>query len=585
MRIYQITGWDSSATPWCKLSGTMTGNLLPAVSITAPASDTTYPTTPASVTITASASDSDGTISKVDFYQGGTLLGTATSSPYTYVWNNVSAGSYYLTAVATDNNNGTTTSLPVPITVYATTPSTQINCGGSAVAPFVADSGYAGGSTASVSQTITTSNLVNPAPMAVYQSERDDPSTYTITGLIANGAYIVRLHFSENVWNAAGDRLFNVSINGTPVLNNYDIFADAGGQYIATVHDFATTASGSGKIVISTTNVLDHASLHGIEILTVSPCATPTFSPAPGAYLTGQTVTITSATSGATIRYTTDGSLPSETHGTLYSSPVLINCTTTMNVIAYKSGMADSTVAAATYTITGAGSWFLDTTTQGSWWSSGGGYVYGSSGYVLCAWNAEHGCRQLDRQLCAECDAQRQSNYCWATNVSDTRATINPATGTRNAACWYSNVGAGASFDCTVTLVNPTDGILHRLAVYCLDWTASGRTQTLDLLDPVTGHSKLNGGPVALTNFSNGVWVDFYFTGNVKLQATSTNNNSNAVVSALAFDNQCAAPAFNPAPGLYNTAQSVTITTTTSGATIRYTTDGSTPTRNRRHAL
>ena len=89
----------------------------PTVSITAPANGATY-TAPASVSITATATASSGhTISSVKFYQGSTLLSTATTSPYSYNWTSVQAGSYSLTAVATDNLNVQTTSSAVGITV------------------------------------------------------------------------------------------------------------------------------------------------------------------------------------------------------------------------------------------------------------------------------------------------------------------------------------------------------------------------------------------------------------------------------------------------------------------------------------
>jgi hypothetical protein len=77
--------------------------------------------------------------------------------------------------------------------------------------------------------------------------------------------------------------------------------------------------------------------------------ATPAFSPAPGAYT--QPITITTATSGATIRYTTNGTTPTETNGTVYSGPVTLSSTTTLKAIAYKSGMTDSAVASGTYTV------------------------------------------------------------------------------------------------------------------------------------------------------------------------------------------------------------------------------------------
>jgi hypothetical protein len=92
----------------------------PTVSITSPANGTTF-SSPANITITASASDSDGTISKVDFYHGSTLLGTDTTSPYSYIWNNVADGNYVLTAEATDNDDAVTISAQVNITVNTST--------------------------------------------------------------------------------------------------------------------------------------------------------------------------------------------------------------------------------------------------------------------------------------------------------------------------------------------------------------------------------------------------------------------------------------------------------------------------------
>ena len=94
-------------------------NQPPVVSITSPVSGAIF-TAPATVTITATATDGDGTITKVEFYQGSTLLGSDNTTPYSYTWTNVPAGSYSLTAKATDNTGAVTTSAPVAITVGAT---------------------------------------------------------------------------------------------------------------------------------------------------------------------------------------------------------------------------------------------------------------------------------------------------------------------------------------------------------------------------------------------------------------------------------------------------------------------------------
>ena len=85
--------------------------------------------------------------------------------------------------------------------------------------------------------------------------------------------------------------------------------------------------------------------------VTLPPAAAPSFSPGGGTYTTVQSVTITSATPDAIIHYTTDGSDPTATSGTVYSGPVELHATTTLRAIAAKAGMADSPVASATYTI------------------------------------------------------------------------------------------------------------------------------------------------------------------------------------------------------------------------------------------
>ena len=82
------------------------------------------------------------------------------------------------------------------------------------------------------------------------------------------------------------------------------------------------------------------------------PCAPPTFSLATGAYNSIQSVTISTTPGAATIRYTTDGTIPSSTVGTLYSSPVAIGATCTLQAMAYEAGLANSTVTSCAYTIT-----------------------------------------------------------------------------------------------------------------------------------------------------------------------------------------------------------------------------------------
>ena len=99
----------------CAVSAT---NVLPTVSLTAPAASAVF-AAPAAITLTANAADSDGTISKVEFFQGITKLGEDLTAPYSYSWTGVAGDSYSLTAKATDNGNGTATSAPVSILVQS----------------------------------------------------------------------------------------------------------------------------------------------------------------------------------------------------------------------------------------------------------------------------------------------------------------------------------------------------------------------------------------------------------------------------------------------------------------------------------
>jgi regulation of enolase protein 1 (concanavalin A-like superfamily) len=91
----------------------------PTVSLTAPAAGTTY-AAPATIAIAATAADADGTVTRVDFRSGSTVIGSDTTSPYTFSWSNVAAGTYSITAVATDNAGATTTSSPVSVSVGST---------------------------------------------------------------------------------------------------------------------------------------------------------------------------------------------------------------------------------------------------------------------------------------------------------------------------------------------------------------------------------------------------------------------------------------------------------------------------------
>jgi chitinase len=95
-------------------------NVLPSVSITSPAGGTSFRWND-QITISATASDADGSIARVEFYRsdGITLLGSDTSAPYSYRWKDPPAGTHLLRAKAYDNRGAMTTSAAVSVTVRA----------------------------------------------------------------------------------------------------------------------------------------------------------------------------------------------------------------------------------------------------------------------------------------------------------------------------------------------------------------------------------------------------------------------------------------------------------------------------------
>ena len=221
---------------------------------------------------------------------------------------------------------------------------------------------------------------------------------------------------------------------------------------------------------------IDPVSSNNTSTITPAPkCVAPVLSLASGTYNTSQSVTLSTTTSGAIIKYTTDGSTPSQSNGTVYTNAVNVGSTSTLKAIAYKSGLTDSDVSSEVYTI----------------------------------------------QLLSVADPA-----------------FSPAAGTYSAAksIAISTLTPGASIRYTTDGSIPSDvnGILYSVPVSVAQNTV------------------------------------------LKAIAYKTNMlNSNVVSGNYAI--KCVSPVMSTPTGTYNTSQSVILSTTTSGATIKYTTDGSTP--------
>ncbi len=208
----QVAIWNAPPThcPSCGwyldlgTCGTGGTNQSPTVSLTAPANNATF-TAGATITVSANAADSDGTVAQVQFFRGTTSLGVDTSSPYSVSWSNAAAGSYAIKAVATDNAGATGTSALANITVNpVTSPDTT--------APSV-PAGLAAPSVTSSSVNLTwnaSTDNAGGSGVAGYDIYRNgglvgssSSTGYTDSGLAAATAYTYRVRARDNAGNAS----------------------------------------------------------------------------------------------------------------------------------------------------------------------------------------------------------------------------------------------------------------------------------------------------------------------------------------------------------------------------------------------
>ncbi|MGA3050194.1 MAG: malectin domain-containing carbohydrate-binding protein, partial [Terracidiphilus sp.] len=231
---------------------------------------------------------------------GNLLSNSVTGTSYSNTGLSASTTYYYVVEAADAAGNSAASTQAAGTTLPISGPGVSIDAGGAAVSnagggdnSFVADEDFTGGGTYSVTNTITIPSAIaaTAAPAAVYQSARQGTTTYTIPSLTAGNSYTVRLHFAELYFSAAGSREFNVAINGTTVLTNFDIYGTAGANYTAVVEQFAATANSSGQIVIALTNgAKDQPMINGLEVLGSSTsCGTVPSAP------TGLTATASSS--------------------------------------------------------------------------------------------------------------------------------------------------------------------------------------------------------------------------------------------------------------------------------------------------
>jgi phosphatidylserine/phosphatidylglycerophosphate/cardiolipin synthase-like enzyme len=176
-------------------------NATPTVSITSPAASAAF-TAPAAVTISANASDPDGTISRVDFYANGTLVGSATAPPFSTTWNVSSPGTKSLTAKAIDNRGASATAAPVSVVINPA----NLQPGEEVVL-------YASSAPVAVGWT----PIADATAAGGYRLQNPNAAAPKITTPLASPAQYFELTF-----NALAGRPYRLWIRGKAISNSYE---------------------------------------------------------------------------------------------------------------------------------------------------------------------------------------------------------------------------------------------------------------------------------------------------------------------------------------------------------------------------
>ncbi|MFZ6745257.1 Ig-like domain-containing protein [Undibacterium sp. JH2W] len=240
----------------------------PTVSLTAPVANSSV-AGKATITITANATDADGTVSKVEFYNGATLLGSSTTSPYSYNWVNVIPGTYSITAKATDNLSGTTTSSPVsitvtnPITVNVTAPANNASV---TVGTPIAITATAADSKGTISKVefYNGTTLLGSSTTAPYSYNWANAvvGTYSLTAKVTDSQSLTQTSTPVTVQVKAA--VTPPTVSQTPALNQTTQTAPANGTFVAPAGiSLAATATAVAGSTIAKVEFYQGATLIG----------------------------------------------------------------------------------------------------------------------------------------------------------------------------------------------------------------------------------------------------------------------------------------------------------------------------------
>jgi hypothetical protein len=411
----------------------------------------------------------------------------------------------------------------------------------------------------------TTSSTVYSGPITVSSTETIKAiavETGYTSSAVASGAYTIGATVPTPGFSlAAGTYTSSQTVAISDTLAGATIYYTTNGAAPTT-----SSAVYSGPITVGTTETVEALAVAtgylnsavGSAAYTINlPAATPTFSLAGGTYTSSQSVTISDTTPGAIIYYTTNGTTPT-TSSTVYTGAIAVSASETLSAIASATGYSSSPVASATYTI--------NNTTQATApaFSVAGG-TYNSAqtitmtdttpgASIYYAFNGTTPTTSSTKYLGPLTVANSVTVNAIAVASGYTTSPVTTATYTLVAATPVITPAAGsypAPLSVTITTASPAAKIFY---------TTNGSTPTAS--------STLYSGPISVTTSET-----------ISAIAAATGYTSSAVVSAkYTVQPVVATPVLSVAAGTYTSAQTVTITEATSGATVYYTTNGTTPT-------
>jgi hypothetical protein len=323
----------------------------------------------------------------------------------------------------------------------------------------------------------------------------------------------------------------------------------------------------TGVTLGAATIIATSGTIQGQTTVTISaagPAATPGFSPVAGTYTSAQTVTINSTTPAATIYYTTNGTTAT-TSSTIYSAPITISSSETVEAIAVASGYSNSAVGSAAYTIN------LPATAAATPGFSPAAGTYTSAQTVTITSATPAATIYYTTNGTTPTTSSTLYSGPIIVSSSETVEAIAMASG-------YSNSAVGSAAY-TINLSEPaaaTPGFSPAAGTY-----TSAQTVTISSATPAaTIYYTTNGTTPSTSSTIYSAPIAVSSSETVEAIAVASGYTNSAVGSgAYTISEQTAAtPGFNPAAGTYTTAQTVTISSATPAATIYYTTNGTTPT-------